>query len=340
MVLSKRWKPLWPSVSTLDLVDDRYLDAKESKPYSSFIKFVYAAILSRGLNQPIKNFTLNCDDCPDSDVKVWLNAAIQRQLENLYIDLSPSRLPCTILTCTTLAVFKLRFVKFDAISYVYLPSLKTLHLENIWFDKPQFLMELLYGCPALEDLKANEIIFHDYSFEGKVRSLSKLVRADVFFDENFFIPVKAFRNVEFLRIDECDGDIPVFPNLTCMELFLGGSIQFSVALDMLNHCPKLQVVVFNFTNDDDDDEDGDVWPYPQYVPECFSSHLTKCFLKDFKGLDRHMRFARYVMENSTSLRTMSMTIDSYCKNQKKEVQMIKELASYSRSSPVCKLLFK
>ncbi|XP_057427710.1 F-box/FBD/LRR-repeat protein At4g26340-like [Lotus japonicus] len=338
IVLSKRWRPLWPSVSTLDLVDDRYNHGKKSKSYSFFNKFVYAAILSRGWNQPIKNFKLvyDCHDGPDSDLKVWLNAAIQRQVENLEIELTDSQMPCSILRCTTLVILKLDSVTFDAFTSVYLPSLKTLHLFEVDLVKAQCLIDLLYGCPILEDLKT-QIYFRDGSFEGKVKTLSKLVRADVFLDGHFIIPVKAFQNVEFLRIeevciDEGDVGIPVFPNLIHMELSFGGSINGSVALDMLNHCPKLQTFVFELTDDDN------FWLYPPLVPKCFSSHLRKCLLTKFTGLGCEMRFARYVMQNSTSLRTM--TIDSNCQNQKKEVQMIKELASYPRSSSICELLFK
>ncbi|XP_057425444.1 F-box/FBD/LRR-repeat protein At4g26340-like [Lotus japonicus] len=340
MVLSKRWKPLWPLVSTLDFYDHRYLDFKEFKSHFSFIRFVYATMFSRGLNQPIKNFTLIVrEQCLDTDVKVWLNAAIQQpQLENLNVDLSLSILPCSILSSASLVVFKLHNVTFDVFSSVYLPSLKTLHLDNAWITRLRYLMELLYGCPVLEDLILNDIDFNDCSFEGKVKTLSKLVRADVIFDSyRHLIPVKAFSNVEFLRIDECDVEIPVFSNLIHLELIFGDFIKWSLALDMLNHCPKLQTLVFelNFGHDDDDDE---VWPYQRFVPECFSSHLRKCFLKYFKGLECQMRFARYVMQNSASLRTMTI----HCKgqNREKELEMIEELASYPRSSSNCKLLFE
>ncbi|XP_057427461.1 FBD-associated F-box protein At5g22730-like [Lotus japonicus] len=338
-VLCKRWSSLWLSVPTLDFDDYRYLKGKKLKLQSSFINFVYAIILSRALHQPIKNFTLSVisEECPYPDVKVWLNAAMQRQVENLDICLSLSTLPCSILSCTTLVVLKLSDVKFHVFSCVDLPSLKTLHLELVVILNPQSLMDLLYGCPVLEDLEIDEIPFvsdDGPSFEGKVKSLSKLVRAEVFLYDDFCIPVEAFRNVQVLHLNQCDADIPVFHNLIHMKLFFGHSITWSVALDMLNHCPKLQTVVFDLTSHDEDD----VWLDPSFVPECFSSHLRKCFLRDFEGLECHMRFARYVLKNSTSLRTM--TIHSMCQNREKEHEMIKEFASYPRSSSICELLFK
>ncbi|XP_057425047.1 F-box/FBD/LRR-repeat protein At4g26340-like [Lotus japonicus] len=279
-VLSQRWSSLWLSVPTLDFNDNRYLKGKELQ--SSFINFVYAIILSRCSNQPIKNFTLSVsEECPYSDLKVWLNAAMQRQVENLYLSFPGAYAPCFILTCKTLVVLNLKSVYFDGFSSVDLPSLKTLHLDLVEILNPPTLKGLVYGCPVLEDLEINDMIYvHDDgpSPEGKVQSLSKLVRAEVFLYGDISIPVEAFCNVQFLTLDRCDGDILVFPNLIYMELHLGGSISWSLALDMLNHCPKLHTVVFDLTYVDK----YDVWPDPGFVPECFRSHLRKCFLKGFR----------------------------------------------------------
>ncbi|XP_057429993.1 F-box protein At4g09920-like isoform X2 [Lotus japonicus] len=297
ILLSKRWRPLWPSLSTLDFDDFRFfrrrrdLQGKEKQNSDpSFINFVYAAILSRDLHQPIKNFRLIWGESESlgSHVKVWLNAAIQqRQVQNIKIRSCVSQVPCSILKCTTLVVLKLSSVVFDDFSTVDLPSLKTLHLKSVLIEKLQSFVELLYGCPILENLKARDVSFYDYELEGRVKSLPKLVRAEVLvFFQGYYIPVKAFSNVQFLLLDECDADIPVFPNLIYLELLFGGSIKFSLALDMLNRCSKLQTVVFNLDGRDD------VWPYPCSVPECFSSHLTKCILENFDAVECHMRFAR------------------------------------------------
>ncbi|XP_057427631.1 putative FBD-associated F-box protein At5g56820 [Lotus japonicus] len=147
--------------------------------------------------------------------------------------------------------------------------------------------------------------------------------------------MKAYSNVKFLRINQCDVDIPMFPNLIYLELSVGYHVKWSVALDMLNHCPKLQTVVFDLTFDGEDD----VWPDPGFVPECFSSHLRKCFLEIFAGLGCEKRFARYVMQNSTLLRTMTIS-GRYPPNHPKMLEILTELSSYPRSSAVCELLIK
>ncbi|XP_057422676.1 putative FBD-associated F-box protein At5g56820 [Lotus japonicus] len=200
-------------------------------------------------------------------------------------------------------------------------------------------MDLLDGCSALEDLEIFVISFHEYPevLEIDDRNLPKLVKATVLFCGALYIPVKAFRNVQFLTLDECeDTDIHVFPNLIHMEFFFNCSIKWSVVLDMLNHCPKLQTVVFELQIYDDNDE---VWPDPGFVPECFSSHLNKCYIKGYTGEECQMRFVRYVMQNSTSLRTM-IICSRYDQNHERRLEVITELASYTRSSAVCELLFK
>nr|AFK35052.1 unknown [Lotus japonicus] len=220
-------------------------------------------------------------------------------------------------------------------------------MHYVQFINPQFLMNLLYGCPVLEDLEilhvyfddsdlgSNDTSFNDSPFEGQVKSLSNLVRAKVFFHLAFHIPVKAFSNAQFLHLNKCDAGIPVFPNLTYLEIsFKRHSLKWNLVLDMLNHCPKLQTVVFDIRLDDDE-----VWPDPGFIPKCFSTHLRKCFIKGYAGVDCQMRFARYVLQNATLLRSL-IICSRYSQNHQRKLEMITELASYPRSSAVCELLFK
>ncbi|XP_057426032.1 FBD-associated F-box protein At5g56380-like isoform X2 [Lotus japonicus] len=317
-ILSKRWRSLWLSVPTLDFHKERYLEGKESKSYSDFSNFVYAAIHSRGLHQPIKNFTLDPGyDCPFDDVKEWLKAAKRHHLEKLVIWYPYSPVTCFILSCTNLVVLKLTYAYFEAFSSVNLPSLKTLYMDDVEFVNPQSLMNLLYGCPVLEDLVIydvyfddsdlieDEISYNDSPFEGQVNTLSNLVSANVNFCNAFHIPVKAYSNAQFLHLNKCDADIHVFLNLTYLELFSGCSLKWNSVLHMLNHCPKLQTVVF----------------------------IT------YDGADK-MRLARYVLQNSTSLRTMAISDPWDRLNHQEKLEVMAELASYPRSSAVCDLVFK
>ncbi|XP_057434355.1 F-box/LRR-repeat protein At4g14103-like [Lotus japonicus] len=177
-LVSKRWRPLWLSVPTLDFDELRYLNRRPRyRKQLGFVNFMSTTIQARGSRQPIKEFRLTCY-CEDHLTKRWLNEVIQCGVENIDVKCYPSfDLPSSIFNCATLVVLKLRWPFFENndISSVYLPSLKTLHLKNAGFLKPQNFMALLYGCPILENLEANTVFFLDPSFEGEFKSFSKLV---------------------------------------------------------------------------------------------------------------------------------------------------------------------
>ncbi|XP_057437531.1 F-box/FBD/LRR-repeat protein At5g56420-like [Lotus japonicus] len=334
--VSKRWRPLWLSVTNLDFDQDRFTRSG-NRSFSSFIKFVEASILRLGIHQPIKTFRLKCSTCSVSHVKTWLKTAADRKVENLQINCLAfcQDLPCSIFSITTLVVLQLKCVAFKGFFSVELPLLKTLHLDHVTFLKSQHFADLLNGCPLLENLEA-KIISSAYDpsseSETKFTTLPKLVRADAFTVWiGFGIPVRTFCNVEFLRIDRfCDVDIPIFPNLIRLDLIfeVGVYSKWESVLDMLNHCPQLQILVL---------ENQYAWPNT-HVRECFSSQLRRCILKKFSGMKSQMRFAELVMQNSTLLHTMKIFSNPFLSHEK-ILEMKKELDSCTWSSISCEILF-
>jgi hypothetical protein len=93
----------------------------------------------------------------------WVKFVAQRGVQ--YLDLYVAtvaypELPISSLSCSTLVVLNLLcFSLEEGISPVVLPSLKTLHLENIWFNKLRDFMLFLNGCPILEDLFTFNVLF-------------------------------------------------------------------------------------------------------------------------------------------------------------------------------------
>jgi len=77
---------------------------------------------------------------------------------------------------------------------------------------------------------------------------------------------------------------------------------------------------------------------PAITPECLSTQLRTCFLKGFKCTECELQFAKYIMQNSKVLNTMSIeSASSVDKNAK--YQMLMKSASWTRASSTCKLLF-
>jgi hypothetical protein len=100
-------------------------------------------------------------------------------------------------------VLKLYSVNFEpGFSSVQLPSLKTLHLDDVWFSTLRDFMMFLTGFPILEDLFTSVSYYSEESLtcnEWKSFSLSNLTRADIDFFCYCF-PLKAVHNVSSLRL--------------------------------------------------------------------------------------------------------------------------------------------
>ncbi|XP_061352946.1 F-box/FBD/LRR-repeat protein At4g26340-like [Gastrolobium bilobum] len=355
-VLSKRWKELWRVVPTLDFDHEIYNENKES--HSRFVEFVYAVMLSRDLHQPIQTFSLRC--CDHINVNVWINAALQRRVEqfNLYLPQSLN-LSSAIFSHKTLVVLKLVGSTVPALSSVDLPSLKILSLCSVVFLDPRYLAELLSGCPILEDFKLKKIFFNNALPEGEFKRIPMLVRADI---HRGYIPLEIVSNVEFLCLHEFELEdvdeemdvvnnedtnpsiidfVPVFHNLSHIEVnYMDYSKDWRMVVDMLNYLPKLQALVINqvYLDEEHEAERGD-WAYPQSVPESISLQLKTCCLINYTGSKDDLQLAKYIMQNATHLRTMKICV--YMKaNPEEKLKMLKKLSSCTRRSATCKLSFK
>jgi len=152
-ILSKRWKHLWHFVPTL-CFNTQVTDQKSNYDFNDF---VYSVLVSRDATLPIKSSHLDVtydkflDEYfhhPVNGITKWVNFMVQCRVEylNLHVDsVGIPKLPATILTCTTLVVLKLFCFDTEEGSSSVLPSLKTLHLEIMWFPKLRDFMMFLIG---------------------------------------------------------------------------------------------------------------------------------------------------------------------------------------------------
>eukprot|EP00256_Glycine_max_P068067 XP_025982662.1 F-box/FBD/LRR-repeat protein At5g56420 [Glycine max] len=286
-VLSKRWKLLWRSVSTLNFNHSHH-DDNNHETCSLFAQRVHAFILMHDMDQPFTRFCLS-SSCPLDPIHVnaWISAATQHRVEHLDLSLGCAvELPSFLLfSCKTLVVLKLLNVvlSFNNSCCVYLPRLKILHLSSVAFSKDRDLAQLLSGSPNLEDLEASDLMFKSYVVETEFRRLSNLLRAHIFTPE---FPLEVVDNVQFLRINWKDhnGFTSEFQNLTHLEFFSyrGGFF----VLDLIKRCPKLQILTI-YKVDSALFAEGD---YPQSVPICISFHLKICTLKRYNGSKDEFRF--------------------------------------------------
>jgi hypothetical protein len=198
-ILSKRWIHLWRYVPVLDFTQTNMEDPESIRRFKELVTSVLLSRKASG-NHSINTFILGIQryssrtHAPgDRNGTTTLNLdTIRRTIyhNNLArkVTLTPS-LPIRILTCTTLVVLKLRWFWFfmDANSQYNFPSLKTLHLKDIYLHHRHEFTLLLDACPLLEDLQLSNIHFdRSTRFSSLYRkqqlsgsSLKRLNKADI-----------------------------------------------------------------------------------------------------------------------------------------------------------------
>jgi hypothetical protein len=174
-------------------------------------EFVFSVLLMRDATQPIKKFRLK------SKKELFHHSALvsfafQCGVECLQLrwpaDFGSDTFPLCVLRCHTLVDLKLGGFTIERLLTVSLPALKTLHLKDITISTPCF-MDLLAGCPILEDLRGSALICSDDNSVGedfKSVSLPQLIRAHLDFSdecEDLFCPLMVLSNVEFLSTEIC-----------------------------------------------------------------------------------------------------------------------------------------
>lgn len=157
-VLLKQWNPSWL------LVLDLNFDSQTFKDYITFSHVVYLVIVSREITLPIRSFCLKFGkEYSINNINRFINAAIQRGIENLDIDRleDVNGLTSSIFSCKTLTVLKLKnlFVKDDNYQ-VDLPLLKVLCIDIMRFSYQATITKFFLGCPVIEELRTKIAAFY------------------------------------------------------------------------------------------------------------------------------------------------------------------------------------
>jgi hypothetical protein len=101
---------------------------------------------------------------------------------------------------------------------------------------------------------------------------------------------------------------------------------------------KKYVKIWQDTGTSLEDTNGECWKNPPTVPECLLAQLKTCNIKNYKGRNYDHGFAKYIIENSKVLDTMTIDSTSFL-NTKAKHKLSKKLFSCTKGSATCKLLF-
>lgn len=210
-ILSKRWRPIWKSVHILDF------DAESFPDFATFRNFIDSVIVARDPTLTLRSFRIRFGPnyrYDSDDLNRFINTALQQRIQNLELDLLFSNLyhrqklvPTLrkVFICETLVVLKLRSLIVDHVPHlVHLPSLKSLHLEGTYFQKLLHFMNLLRGCPILEELDTTDVELyhrHDNRWEGEFKGIPNLVRANLYYLIEETFPLAWLHNAKFLCVE-------------------------------------------------------------------------------------------------------------------------------------------
>ncbi|CAJ2662839.1 unnamed protein product [Trifolium pratense] len=331
-ILSKRWKPLCLSVSTLDF-DFNDISRLTMKTASDLSRLVNSVMLSRHNTLPIQTFRLKCCPCriwDADDIIELIISAIQRRTQTLELNMMfinvHKNFVSNLFTCRTLTVLKLKNLTiWEVIPQINnnISQLKTLYLETVCFVTHTHLINFLLSFPLLEELEANDVLITPPTRfvpkkADKIKCLRNLVTAKLSDQEQIplFLLSRALTSLSIKITWPCFVHVPVFYNLTQMEIFsdlklLSWPKKWMWILEMLQNTPKLQhLIIHEEIENGNNHEEYSWWEDPKIAPECLSSQLKTCLFRNYRGNKCELRFAEYVMRSSKVL--INMTIHCAC----------------------------
>ncbi|XP_027926482.1 putative FBD-associated F-box protein At5g56440 [Vigna unguiculata] len=360
-ILAKRWRPLWPAVSVLDLDDESSPESRHGP--AGFAEFVYSVLLLHDA-PAIQRFRLRCANPNSSarDIATWLCHVARRRVERVELSLSLSRyvaLPRRLFNCDTVSAMKLNGVFLNALASfsVRLPLLRALHVgDRVLFGCHDYVVKLLAGCPALEDLVL-ESTYNDacggvVCAEGNFElSLKHLTRAKIGFSwkerclKSMLLIFQALSHVRCLSLSPCTVaclkhasgiDIPMFDKLTQLEISFG-SYSWDLLANLLQRSHKLEVLVINKESQKYGKGQESRWSHPLLVPECLL-HLKTFCLREYQGLETELDFVGYIMQNARVLETMTIYLSSSLSSEEK-LQIRRHLSILQRNFETCQIVF-
>ncbi|KAG7637477.1 F-box/FBD/LRR-repeat protein [Arabidopsis thaliana] len=225
-VLSKRWEFLWLRVPVLDLKVSDFPDENYASFIDNFLEF--------NRKSRMRKFKLKYDEYTYDDDRLagWVVTTVDRGIQHLDAKGFETNMcvrefmPQNIYKCNTLVSLMLVTVGIENPEFVVsLPSLKIMHLEDVWYyDDPLIMEKIISGCPVLEDfvlIRPIDFCNLDVLQFLRVRSLSlRSFRLTFEYSVSctyFSVEIDAPR-LEYLNFNDDQSDTIVVKNMTSLSM--------------------------------------------------------------------------------------------------------------------------
>ncbi|ESQ44969.1 hypothetical protein EUTSA_v10010416mg [Eutrema salsugineum] len=157
-ILSKRWEYLWMWLPKLDYGPNHFSrsDCKRLRCFLDRNLPLHRAPVIESFR-----FKLYGSYIRPESIKLWVVLAISHCLRELEIIYESNRdkqtiLPSNLYSCKSLVILKLDgTILLDVPRTVFLPSLKTLQLQDVKYFNDESIQRLLSNCPVLEALSVS-----------------------------------------------------------------------------------------------------------------------------------------------------------------------------------------
>lgn len=226
-VLSKRWKHLWTSITSLYFDDGSsqlwHFGIQEGEN-KRFVQFVYKVLVLLK-TQCLQKFQLQCAQVRDAfHVDTWACAALSRDVRELILDVylpESFEFPTILFTTKTLSFLSLDCdTVLNVPNSVCLPNLKYIYLSSVKFANDESVLKLLSGCPRLEDLTVQRVDL-DNVFNFNISSLTlKSIDLNFVYDIEPDSPRHTLQIdapvLQYLSLNDCVSDAFVIGNLSSL----------------------------------------------------------------------------------------------------------------------------
>ncbi|KAJ8435922.1 hypothetical protein Cgig2_013269 [Carnegiea gigantea] len=316
--LSSRWRNLWASLVTVDIEDTflprirRKNKRKQQEIEKTFLNYV-ENMINRDYTAGFLRLRLCCSIVPAKVVSSWVLAAIRHNVKHLDLCFRGDRLtlPPLLFRLTSLEVLKLEVNQLVITDSVWLPNLKTFHLDFEDFGNYLDLDVLLSNCPALEELciKREVVVMKKPVFNISLPKLNRLQME--FVDGNQGDQYKLVLNgpnLEYLHLKDYQTKYFEIMNLGSLtEAYIDWKSKFyddncgqiTQLIKGIATVKSLLLTSFLFDGDFDI-EYWDDWSPPDQVPECLLLHLKEIVVKGLR-LDCGFEAIEYLLEHSQVL---------------------------------------